>query len=154
MYSGLGDSATKGSGDNTRVVALPTLGLTKEDGMDEDEEMPEVVASEATPAVITDVDVDEEMMIPALDLSTPSLITLTLLPKTQWKGLVNLDIIKVPLVLFTYSMWSLINLCCCLVSLFCPLASKLIMASTSLWFRGSEVDVVVLHFQGPMRRLV
>lgn len=118
MYSGLGDSATKGSGDNTRVVALPTLGLTKEDGMDEDEEMPEVVASEATPAVSIE---DEEMMIPALDLSTPSLITLTLLPKTQWKGLVNLDIIKVPLVLFIYCMWSLINLCCCLVWLFCPL---------------------------------
>lgn len=119
MYSGLGDSATKGSGDNTRVVALPTLGLTKEDGMDEDEEMPEVVASEATPAVTTDE--DEEMMIPALDLSTPALITLTLLPKTQWKGLVNLDIIKVPLVLFIYCMWSLINSCSCLVSLFCPL---------------------------------
>lgn len=117
MYSGLGDSATKGSGDNTRVVALPTLGLTKEDGMDEDEEMPEVVASEATPAVSIE---DEEMMIPALDLSTPSLITLTLLPKTQWKGLVNLDIIKVPLVLFIYCMWSLINFCC-LVWLFCPL---------------------------------
>ena len=116
---GLGDSAAKGTGDNTRVVALPTIGLTTEDGMDEDEEMPEVVASESTPAVISDE--DEEMMILALDLSTPSLITLTLLPKTQWKELVNLDIIKVPLVLFIYSMWSLINLRCCLVSLFCSL---------------------------------
>lgn len=81
MYSGVAD--VKAS-EVIRTVSMPTVGLSKED---EDEE--ETTTKEATTVETMDVDMESE------DSAIPNLVTLTLLPKTQWKGLVNLDIIKV-----------------------------------------------------------
>lgn len=91
MYSGVADATPKGSSEAPRVVSMPTVGLSKEDEVDEDAEVPEAVEAVVTPETR---DVDGEIAA-MRDPSIPSLITLTLLPKTQWKGLVNLDIIKV-----------------------------------------------------------
>lgn len=90
MYSGLTDLAIRGSGEETRVVSMPTVSIPKEGSLEEDEDMLEAAASNATIRISEDSDEDtkEEQIM-------PSLITLTMLPKTQWKGLVNLDIIKV-----------------------------------------------------------
>ncbi|KAG0564859.1 hypothetical protein M758_8G142100 [Ceratodon purpureus] len=92
MYSGVEDLTTKAS-EGVRVVSMPTVGLSKEDEVDEDaEEVPEVAAVEVSTRGTMDIDGE----IPAMKgPSIPHLVTLTLLPKTQWKGLINLDIIKV-----------------------------------------------------------
>jgi len=87
MYSGVADATPS---EGTRVVSMPTVGLSKEDE-EVDEDAPEVPEAAVVEAVDI-LDVDQEIL---RDPGVPSLITLTLLPKTQWKGLVNLDIIKV-----------------------------------------------------------
>lgn len=86
MYSGMADLAT--TSDSPRVVAMPTVGRSKEDEVDDDaEEAPEAAAVGVNSSETMDVDGEK----PAI----PHLVTLTLLPRTQWKGIVNLDIIKV-----------------------------------------------------------
>lgn len=39
--------------------------------------------------------VQESSTVPKFDQTMPDLITLSLLPKTQWQSLINLDVIKV-----------------------------------------------------------
>ena len=92
LYSVVADLTMKGS-EVPRVVSMPTVGHSKEDEVDEDaEEVPEAAAVEAISRETMDVDGE----IPALrGPSIPHLVTLTLLPKTQWKSIINLDIIKV-----------------------------------------------------------
>lgn len=90
MYSGMEAPVTKRNREGLRVVSMPTVGPSREDETDEDVDVPDAVE----PVVPETMDVDGEN--PAVDRpSVPGLITLTLIPKTQWKGIVNLDIIKV-----------------------------------------------------------
>ncbi|KAM1104538.1 hypothetical protein ACFX15_012545 [Malus domestica] len=83
MFCGASKVDSYASGKEVRSVKLPSISSTK-GSQDEDSDEPIVdhPQSKDAPAFTT------------LDLQIPDLVTLSLLPKSQWQSLINLDTIK------------------------------------------------------------
>ncbi|KAM0966851.1 hypothetical protein FF1_022589 [Malus domestica] len=83
MFSGASKVDSYASGKEVRNVKLPSISSTK-GSLEEDSDEPIVDHPESkdAPAFTT------------LDLQIPDLVTLSLLPKSQWQSLINLDTIK------------------------------------------------------------
>ncbi|CAI9103007.1 OLC1v1001416C1 [Oldenlandia corymbosa var. corymbosa] len=83
MFSGSSDSASYGSGNEVLYVKLPSIASAEAEGSEEN-------ASEAAISNPPQL----EALNSYLDKQIPDLVTLSLLPKSQWQSLINLDIIK------------------------------------------------------------
>ncbi|XP_068326063.1 U3 small nucleolar RNA-associated protein 21 homolog [Pyrus communis] len=83
MFSGAAKVDSYASGKEVRSVKLPSISSTK-GSLEEDSDEPIVdhLQSKDAPAFTT------------LDFQIPDLVTLSLLPKSQWQSLINLDTIK------------------------------------------------------------
>ncbi|KAK9293293.1 hypothetical protein L1049_021285 [Liquidambar formosana] len=84
MFSGSSDVASYASGKEVVSVKLPTVSKS-EGSRDEGSDEPIVNQSQSNDASYTS----------HFNWKIPDLVTLSLLPKSQWQGLINLDIIKV-----------------------------------------------------------
>lgn len=87
MFSGATHIDSYGSGKEVVSVKLPSISSGQAAKDDNDSDKP--ASDNSQPQAITQT--------PLLDQQIPDLVTLSLLPKSQWQSLINLDIIKVPL---------------------------------------------------------
>ncbi|KAJ7294300.1 hypothetical protein O6H91_Y267700 [Diphasiastrum complanatum] len=87
IYSGLDKPELCGSGNVVVNVHMPTVAVKRESLQ---EDLPGTTSDdfESKSEMVSVEDVASRSQI------TPELVTLSLLPKTQWQGLVNIDIIK------------------------------------------------------------
>lgn len=86
MFSGASNVDSYASGKGVVSVKLPSVSTTK-DSQDEDSDKP-----------ITNHPQSKDISgFPIHNRQIPDLVTLSLLPKSQWQSLINLDIIKVSL---------------------------------------------------------
>ncbi|XP_047321422.1 U3 small nucleolar RNA-associated protein 21 homolog [Impatiens glandulifera] len=82
MYSGMGNVESFGSGKEIASIKMPSVSSTK-GGSQDDTEMS------------IDSKIAENSDVPELvHRRIPDLVTLSMLPKSQWQSLINLDIIK------------------------------------------------------------
>jgi U3 small nucleolar RNA-associated protein 21 len=87
MFSGASNIDSYASGKEVVNVKLPSLSSVEGSNVEnEDTEKPIVNQSVS----------NEVSTFPAFSQQIPDLVTLSLLPKSQWQSLINLDIIKVP----------------------------------------------------------
>lgn len=84
MFTGAPNVESYGSGKEVVNVKLPSVSST-EGSRDNDSEKPVITHSEVAYSSHTPLSVRQ----------IPDLVTLSLLPKSQWQSLINLDIIKV-----------------------------------------------------------
>ncbi|KAF5822356.1 putative transcription factor WD40-like family [Helianthus annuus] len=86
MFSGATNIDSYGSGKEVVNVKLPSVssGGDSKDDVDSDKPVSTDPQAQAQPVTHT----------PLLDQQIPDLVTLSLLPKSQWQSLINLDIIK------------------------------------------------------------
>lgn len=84
MFSGASKVDSYASGKEVVSVKLPSVSSTK-GSQDEDFDEPIAENPQAKDA----------SAFTTRDLQIPDLVTLSLLPKSQWQSLINLDIIKV-----------------------------------------------------------
>ncbi|XP_062115284.1 U3 small nucleolar RNA-associated protein 21 homolog [Humulus lupulus] len=85
MFSGASNVDSYASGKEVVRVKLPSVSSAK-DSADDDSEKPTVNALQSK---------DTATPFHSLDQQIPDLVTLSLLPRSQWQSLINLDIIKV-----------------------------------------------------------
>lgn len=83
MFSGASKMDSYASGNQVMSVKMPTV--TSNGGVNKEE----TFSAENVNAI------QNAYCIPQLDKQMPNLITLSLLPRSQWQSLTNLDIIKV-----------------------------------------------------------
>lgn len=88
MFSGASGVDTYGSGKEIVSVKLPSVSSTEGSTKDD-------IDSDDKPVVSHSQFQDTTTNVSNLDKQIPNLVTLSLLPKSQWQGLINLDIIKV-----------------------------------------------------------
>ncbi|KAM6570579.1 hypothetical protein CsatB_018564 [Cannabis sativa] len=86
MFSGATNVDSYASGKEIVRVKLPSVSSAKESEDDDDSEKPTVNALQTKDSIAP---------FRILDHQIPDLVTLSLLPKSQWQSLINLDIIKV-----------------------------------------------------------
>ncbi|GJQ99218.1 U3 small nucleolar RNA-associated protein 21 [Tanacetum coccineum] len=84
MFSGATHIDSYGSGKEVVSVKLPSISSEQASKDDNDSDKP--ASDNSQPHAITHT--------PLLDRQIPDLVTLSLLPKSQWQSLINLDIIK------------------------------------------------------------
>ncbi|KAH9300656.1 hypothetical protein KI387_012239, partial [Taxus chinensis] len=89
MYSGAEDLESFISGEQVVKVSMPTVSSRR--ASEDTEENNTLVADPATEKPDISNSLREDLCSAQL---TPGLVTLAMLPKTQWQSLVNLDIIK------------------------------------------------------------
>ncbi|CAK9880713.1 unnamed protein product [Sphagnum jensenii] len=92
LYSGFADLVVQGSGKAVRDMSMPTVSASKDGIIDEVEKMPELPAEDIMTSANDSH--DETISVESKQI-TPNLITLSMLPKPQWQGLINLDTIKI-----------------------------------------------------------
>jgi hypothetical protein len=109
LYSGFADLVVQGSGKAVRDMSMPTVSASKDGIIDEVEKMPELPAEDIMTSANDSH--DETISVESKQI-TPNLITLSMLPKPQWQGLINLDTIKVVLVSF-FIFYFATSCCCC-----------------------------------------
>ncbi|XP_076926434.1 uncharacterized protein LOC143589601 [Bidens hawaiensis] len=86
MFSGATSIDSYGSGNQVVNVKLPSISSGKEASKDDVDSDKPVLAQAKTQT--------QTQPITLLDKQIPDLVTLSLLPKSQWQSLINLDIIK------------------------------------------------------------
>nr|ATG70826.1 WD-40 repeat family protein [Callitropsis vietnamensis] len=91
MYSGAEDIESFISGEQVVNVPMPTVSSRKDSEDSEDTEEDTLVKDQAIKKLGTSNSLIGNLCSAQL---TPGLVTLAMLPKTQWQSLVNLDIIK------------------------------------------------------------
>lgn len=84
MFTGSSSIDSYASGKDIQHVNLPSISAA------EDNEVADVEEGDTDPS-----HVKETARVPKFNQIMPDLVTLSLLPKTQWQSLINLDIIKV-----------------------------------------------------------
>lgn len=102
MFSGDSDINLYASGKEVVTVKLPSVSSGEGSQAEESNE----------PAIRHSESKDVPSFLPLLE-QIPDLVTLSLLPKSQWQSLINLDIIKVPSLMFLFHLplhW-FFNLC-------------------------------------------
>lgn len=85
MYSGAPNVDSYASGKNVVNVRLPSVSALRSSEADDDEKTQVSENSESQTAASFLISPEQ----------IPELVTLSLLPKSQWQSLINLDIIKV-----------------------------------------------------------
>ena len=83
MFSGSSNINSYASGKEVVNVKLPSVSSTE--GSHKDSENP----------VLNPIQFKDDFQNPHFQEKIPDLVTLSLLPKSQWQSLINLDIIKV-----------------------------------------------------------
>lgn len=91
MFSGASNIDSYASGKEVVSVKLPSVSSRKGSQLEDSDES-NVIHSQSRDA----------SSFPALNQQIPDLVTLSLLPKSQWQSLINLDIIKVFLQLLVF----------------------------------------------------
>jgi hypothetical protein len=94
-------------------MSMPTVSASKDGIIDEVEKMPELPAEDIMTSANDSH--DETISVESKQI-TPNLITLSMLPKPQWQGLINLDTIKV--VLVSFFIFYFATSCCCFSRVF------------------------------------
>lgn len=89
MFSGLSNVDSYASGKNILEVKMPSVSAIEEESDDQEPTTPKLH--------LTQIKNSSEIKI---NFQIPDLVTLSLLPKSQWQNLTKLDIIKVWYYLF------------------------------------------------------
>lgn len=84
MFTGSSTIDSYASGKDIQHVNLPSISAAEDNGVADVEE------GDADPSHVKEI-----ARVPKFNQIMPDLVTLSLLPKTQWQSLINLDIIKV-----------------------------------------------------------
>lgn len=101
MFSGDSNIDSYASGKEIVSVKMPSVSSV-EGCQDENSSEPDVHRTDRVPK--------DSSGLPTFKQQIPDLVTLSLLPKSQWQSLINLDIIKVSLLSFMHLCFSLFNL--------------------------------------------
>jgi len=87
MFSGASNIDSYASGKEVVNVKLPSLSSVEGSNVENEDTDKPIVNQSVSNEVST---------FPAFSQQIPDLVTLSLLPKSQWQSLINLDIIQVP----------------------------------------------------------
>lgn len=85
MFSGSSNVDSYASGKEVVSVKLPSVSSTKGSQAEDSDERP----------ILSNPQPKDVPCFPIHNQQIPDLVTLSLLPKSQWQSLINLDIIKV-----------------------------------------------------------
>ncbi|KAM7517882.1 hypothetical protein LguiB_016844 [Lonicera macranthoides] len=87
MFSGASAADSYGSGKDILSIKLPSVSSIEVSSKDD-------IDCDVKPIVSNSQFQDTTTCVSHLDQQIPDLVTLSLLPKSQWQGLINLDVIK------------------------------------------------------------
>jgi len=140
LYSGFADLVVQGSGKAVRDMSMPTVSASKDGIIDEVEKMPELPAEDIMTSANDSH--DETISVESKQI-TPNLITLSMLPKPQWQGLINLDTIKVVLVSFFIFYFATSCCCCSRVFLWHECSQSVPSCCELLHFVGCHIELCI-----------